>query len=990
MPHKSKEKQQQTVRIETNASYMDTGSTKLRNAPDLDGKLDYPIMKHAARIPVVTQLKRPDEASVIKAHKEVGLKLSSGSILHPKRVSRAVEKYNKQKDLLELSQHEYDVRDESKEMMVDSLSEMDLSSLMYEDSKKSADENLFDHYAELRRDFVYIKAYEESVENNKDMDDEERAKHKARIRTLADIRTYYEVIEALMLNKYYAYLPRAEMLKLGEDTLMVRLNKLYEEEPDRRNIQLIDFYQNLLRLKRLGIKDAKDIKEREAAYLKEFQGEPEGYVRDAAVESKKLVDTYTRFLKNLEKKRGFLTEEDKKKRRYQFFSVCAADLKVYRNTITAMRTEDSNKLIEDFNEYNFYHEQTEFENDFTDQTIEGVLNENPDAKMLEKRDKPPKGIELSAKQKEGVRIIQTFLLRRSSQDADVSESFVSSLLQAPPEQQLTVFYLVESGRQSKGMKADFYTALKDYTPDPDVFRKKVKKHFWGGTNWNVISDAVQAAKGLGEEIKIHAELSVKAEEAETALRAVERDPAKYKEQGKNAMDAITFHAAALRQLYALAGMNEDMPPDLAEDRKLRERMYSEYKQIGVLAKKLGDIIKDHPDILAKIDKKDTGKEKSEIKEEKKESKTARAIEGAAGVNKYFAPSRLIEIGASGLASDMDDIAKAFVEGNIYYNLTKGSLLNLSSVISIVDSIYGLFMLSGQKNMTMAEGYVKYTGRINGLILNMDWTGAGVLGTLKNFDVIDSTATEVVTAGTVLTGVSIAGSIVSMTADAVQLGRMISNGKDLKQAHEKLKRRTGDRQKNAGEKRLERYLKHQERETDRQKLSAEVNLIKDTASTAAMVMSATGVLAPIAAAIKVTSGVTGVLHNFFFDRSWKKDNIRQTVDEYLGVKELVSGLKDNYNINVRGMSDIALEKQVRREALGKLGFTSDKQCYRHICRQFAEMLYTKLFCGECESRDEWDMYNSALAGLGMSKVVYRNDFGDKPQPTVQAIFARMYA
>ena len=989
MPYKSKEKQKSTT-IETNASYMDAGSTKLIEAPDLDGKLDYPIMKHAARMPVVTNLKRPDEAAVVKAHKEVGLKLSSGSLLHPKRVSRAVEKYNKQKDLLTLSQMEYKVSEDSKEIMVDSLAEMDLSSLMYEDSKKSADENLFDHYAELRNDFVYIKAYEESVADNKTMNDEERAKHQARIRTLTDIRTYYEVLEALMLNKYYAYLPRAEMMKLGEDTLMVRLNKLYEAEPDRRNIQLIDFYQNLLRLKRLGIKNAKDIKEREASYLKEFKGEPEADERDAAAESEKLVDTYKRFLKNLKNKEVYLTGDDRKKRRYQFFSVCAKDLRVYRNTISAMRSEAARKLIEDFNEYEFYREKIEFEHDYTDQTIEGVLNENPDTKMLEKRSEAPEGIEISEKQKKGMRIIQSFLLRRSSQDADVSESFVSSLLQAPPEQQLMVFYLVESGRQSKGVGADFYTALSDYTPDLNVFRKKVKKHFWGGTNWNVISDAVQAAKGLGEEITIHAGLSRRAEEAERQLKESEDDPAKYMDQGRNTMRAIAWHAATLKQLYALSGMHEDMPPDLVENRKLRERMYTEYKQIGELAKKLGDIIKDHPEILAKLDKKESGSIKTEIKEEKGESAAAKAIGGAAGVNRYIAPSRLIEGGAAGLASDIDKTAKAFIEGNIYYNLTKGSLLNLSSVISIVESIYGLFLLSGQKNMTLAEEVVKYGTKINGIVLNMDWTGSGVLGTLKMFNTVDSAAEDVAVAGAVLTGVGIAGSVVSVSLNAVQLGRMVSNGKDLKRAHDKLKARSANREKDASEKRLERYLKHQERETGRQRVAAEVNLIKDSATTAALVMGATGVLAPVAAAIKVTNGIVGVLHNFFFDPSWKKDNIRHTVDEYLGVDKIVSELKNNYNAGVHDIGDITLEKYVRREALGKLGFTSDKQCYRHICRQFAELLYTKLFCKGCSSRDEWDMYNSALAGLGMDKVKYRNDYGDHPKPSMQAIFAKMCA
>lgn len=991
MPHKSLQKEKHAP-IDTNASHMDTGSTKLLEAPDLDGKLDYPIMKNAARIPLITKLKKPSEEAVIKSHQEVGLKLSAGSMLHPKRVSRAIEKFNRQKELLGYSKVKYEANDRVKDEMVDSLSNIDLSSFMYEDSKKSADENLFDHYDNLKSNFAYIESYEESINEDEEMSEEDRAKHLARIKTLADIRTFYEVWEALMLNKYYAHLPRAEMMKLSETTLMVRLGKLYEEEPQKRNVQLIDFYQNLLRLKRLGINGAKDVKEREAAYLKELKGEPETEARDAAAESKKLVDTYKRFLKNLDKKKGYLSEDDLKKRRYQFFSVCGKDIRAFRNTINAIGSDAARKVIEDYDEYNFYHEREEFEFDYADQVIENVLNDNPDAHMLEKRNEAPEGIELSEKQKEGIRIIQSFLLRRSSQDANASESFVSSLAQAPPEQQLTAFYLVEKGRQAKGIGADFYSAITDYVPDLGAFRKKVNKHFWGGTNWNVISDAVQAAKDLGADIKIHAELTLKAEEAEAALEETQKDPGKFMDQGKSAVEALSYHAASLKQLYALAGMHEDMPPDLAEDRKLREKMYSEYKQIGELAKTLSDIIKDHPEVLAKLDKKETGDNKTKIKEEKGKSAFGKGIGFAAGVNKYIAPTRLIEGGASVLAGEMDKAAKAFTEGNIYYTMTRGSVLNLSAVISIVDSIYGLFLLSGQTNMTLAEELVKTSGKVTSIVSNLAMTGSGVLGTLTSFNVVEKTAEDVVAAGSVFTGVTMAGLVASVATNSLELGRTVSNGKELKRAKEKLESRTENREKDASEKRLERYLKHQDRETGRQGVTATVNLTKDAASTAAMVMAATGVLLPIAATIKVTSGVIGVFHNFIFDRSWKKDNIKRTVDEYLEVDKLVSELRDDPNLSMRlrNMGNIALEDHVRQEALGKLGFTSYKQCYKLICKQFAELLYTKLFCNACSSKDEWNMYNQALAGLGMKRLVYKKNFGDNPQPSMQAILARMYA
>ena len=143
--------------------------------------------------------------------------------------------------------------------------------------------------------------------------------------TLKDIRTYYQTVESFMSNNYYALLPRWEMLKLNYGQLRQKLFELYNAEP--RNGDLILYYQDLIRLKQLDIKDVKSIKVRQDRYYAELKelNTPLEDKRKPANELKKIAASYKELTETLNKKGHFLKPAERRLRVKQFFDVYSTD-----------------------------------------------------------------------------------------------------------------------------------------------------------------------------------------------------------------------------------------------------------------------------------------------------------------------------------------------------------------------------------------------------------------------------------------------------------------------------------------------------------------------------------------------------------------------------------------------------------------------------------------------------------------------------------------
>ncbi len=986
--------EQQLEEKKTITSSMNLGSTKLKQADDIGGSLEYPIMKEALKLPEITELKKPKKEAVLKANREVGLSMSFHALRHPKRVRRAKAKYMLQQNLATRQQkYKQAIRDENyTEADLAGIRTLNLSAMMYDDSKKAADENLIEHYSALKKCFSYIDAYGKSIDEQKkkeglsEIEKNNIMRNEAHLRTLVDIRTFYEVQEALMSNKYYALLPRDEMKKLSYQVIRARLQKLYEQEEGKRNNELIDYYQNLLRLKQLGITDGESVKKREKSYLKSLQDDTYEDTRNAEEEMEKITDAYVAMLKNFGKKANFLTEQDSKVKRLMFFKTLGKDIDKFRDKA---KGRDARNMLFFYDECKW--ELTGFENKIggTTRAVDNLMSEEAD--HLEKRDKALDGISISDNQMARMREIQGFLMRRSWQESRSNDSFVFNLLRMPPEQQLLAFYLIENKRESGALPADFYTALVDYKPNLSKIRDRVNISFYkkGKTKWDIISRAVRSASSLSNEFEEYSETSGIIEKAERRLSETDKNGGEAAEKGRYLVEAISGHTSLLAQFYRGSGLTGDMPLDLVLNGRLREKMYDEYRRIGDLSERLVKLIEDNPDLKVKLDNYAKEGPSPEYTEAEKKSAGKKVLDAAGKSVKVYKTVKTVDDIGGGLSGVLSSTVKKFRSNNSAYNLTRSSLGQLKSFIGFAELLYGFFTENKEDpTLTETSRFIKKVdGRLD-VVNTVKSTAESALGVLKNAKVIDGKTRTMDRVNKISKSTGIVTSSLSWGLKAVKLGQAVSNESDIRLAGKMYKNKVAKSKKTRDDRHLERFLSHEKRETRRQKVSAAVNFTKNSFDLAAKIMSITGAPGVAGSVIKIVTGVADFLYKNIYDKSKRKSNIKATVDEFLGVDKVVKQIKEGNEWDVSSLKDKDLRRNARKEALGRLGYTSYKDCFSDICGKFAEFLYGKLFLGKTSGLTEWSIYSTALKALGMADVPYLKDYGDNPQPTIEMIKAKI--
>lgn len=988
----TQEQQRQKIQLSPLKEYnssMTIGTTTFKQVDDLGGKLEFPIMKYAGNIPLITDLKKPSKAMVLKASEEVGLSTSFHTLRHPKRVKRAKAKFEMQKSLAEKQKRTYKIDEESPEIGLATIRSLPLGNLMFDDEERPADEKLLRHYNNLKKTFAYIDEYAKDLNKEKEKkglseyDTRALIRDEAHLRTLVDIRTFYEIQEALMSNKYYALLPREEMLKLSYPILRARLGKLYEVEPEKRNKELIDYYQNLIRLKQLGLSDARSVKKREERYTKHTE---DIYIdkRDGEAELQKISDAYHDMLHAFGKKGNFYSEEDRRLRRQKFFEVLGKDIDKFRDKAKGDEVKDM------LDAYDMTKREFKEEEGSIDKYI--ISNMSEDAELLEKRDEVLKGIFISDAQKERMHEVKAFLMRRCWQEKRSNDSFMLNMLKIPPEQQLLAFYLIENKRERSNVPADFYAAIADYQPNLDAIRERLNKHFYnfGKTNWNIVSRAVRTASGLSGEFEEFAETSAFIDKSEKNLSTIKEDTTDISDQGRALIEAISGHASRLAQFYRGSGLADEMPLDLVENGKLREKMFEEYRRIGELSDRLGKLLENNPQIETQL--KNYAKEggSPEYKEAEKKDIARNVLDKGQTVNKYYKIVKAVEdIGGSVIGLFVSAV-KNFRGDNVAYNTTKSSLGELQSILGFSEMFYGFFT-DKKEDPTLSEGS-KFVEKVNSrlsVVKNFKGTASGMLSILTTSKAVNKEANDVQKVSKFFKSVGIITSTGTTTLSAVKLGQAISNANEVKLANKMLKEKTEGRDTTKDEKRLKRYLSHEKRETKRLKTTAAVNFARDALSLATDILNLTGAPGVVGNIAKFINGVAGFLYKNAYDRTKRKSNMKATVDEFLGVDKVVKSIKNNPDVwEMKNKSEKDIRRNARKEALGHLGYISYKDCFKDICRKFAEFLYEKIFLGGAKTISEWVMYNTALRALGMADVPYLDDYGDNPQPTVEMIQAKI--
>ncbi|MCR5775342.1 MAG: hypothetical protein K6G42_09690 [Lachnospiraceae bacterium] len=1048
-----------------------------------------PIMKKLNGLPAVIPQGNPSEQEVLKAHDEVGLKLSANSKKHPRRVTRAAEKRTLQRNV-EAKRNAMAAF--QKDPSVDAYGMMEalgIEKLMFDKSGKTSYEKLEKNYEAIRKTLAYLPDYEAAItqrKGNPNLTDAEKdalVKSEAKLKALYDIRAYYDVFERLMLNRYYVMLPHKEMHALSYKELRIRLQKLYLEP--RRNEQLIDYYQNLIRLREIGLTDGKSASARIDEYYSDLKGEqPAQEERDPEEEMKKMMKAYQEMKSYLGKGNRLTTPDTAAAYRNMLFRTFEADIICFRSSISNPKG-DMGEFLRDYDKYVTQRnsalssaraeEQTRLQaelqaatqagdqeairaatealNNATarataraaleatlqaeiqsgDQTriraaylalnreepkeaIRDVAKDDlyrimsgahkPDDEALLERDdgNVSTGIKLSDEQLEGVRLIGAWIIRHAFTERKKHDSFAFNLLRTRPEQQLLIYYLVENNKQDSAMGIDFYSALNNYQPNLERFKENAGK-------WENISGALRASIAINGEIKKYGIIADAIKQSDEIIKqdtdqAVQphRSP---QDQRITVIQAMAQRGIMLKMLYRNAGLHEDMPPDMAEDPVLRKRMLDEYKQIGALAGRLNALnqqLGDGADPRPSYDSpQNLRADRDEVSADEKSNVLATADSGMSAVNEYVLGDALG--GLQNVMGGTGGYTDFFRNTQVFGSISNG-VYGLTAVLGFIGAALTSANIATTHGLTVADRTAQ------GLSVSGDFSNSisGVLTTVGGFMSVFSSSSssasqsvqwlgnaseavwncasasdKVLVAGGAF---AICAGVVKTVASGVQLGRALSSKSDISRSRETLATKD-EKNLTADEKILKRFLDHQSNETTRQAGTAGVGVATGLLAVGAGVLMMSGFLAPIGAVVGLAALGIDLTFGKLLNRSRKKNNRKAAVDEFLRTDALMEKVLDEHpqKDRLRNMDKGKLRELVREEALSMVGFCSYDECYKHVCTQYATMLYENVFVKNTANPQEKKMYKDAMESLGM-KIVEPKVQGDVGKPSVEAMVAKM--
>ena len=977
----------------TISASISAGTTTLQPVEKISERVASPIMSNSVKeLTPVLKIKLPDKALIKKVREEAGIKQRSNAIKETNRQTQAATKYLMQKRLYLLQQQpaaEY--TQEVMDNQAEKLRTLDLSEMVFKDSGLNFDKNFLDNYDKIKANLACIDAFETKVVNARatltEKDLPAHLESEAQLRTLKDIRSFYELRASLMANPYYSVLPLDKLLKTPYKDLLSSLDDFLDAE--EKDYNLIDYYQTLIRLHNLGITDTKSVQARKAEYLQKLSySKEDSDDRDGAEEIKKIEIGYRKLLEMLDDRKTLYSENEKKKYTDQFFAAHQKDIMAFDKF--ADKDDDFYEKFRLDYEHYLNSPKAEYAEETADLLSKTVGDD--DARLQRRKsDEIPEGIEINEKQIEEMRKIQAFLLRRSCREKEKYGPFIHHFLQTPLEQQLTAFYLLETGREKVSMGSDFFLAINEYTPNLSNFKKMVRGRTFS-LKWQSICDAVQGAKDLSKEMETYAQLITDTKNADESFEESKKGDDNYSEQGYKALDSIGYHLGVLEFLYRSAGMHKDMSPDMVKDEKLRARMFAEYRKIGDLAAQLEEISKKDPNFEDPESHVQEG-ETSEYKE-KEGPDVAAGIMAGVGVTAYINTyPNLAMANIQKIAKATNNMKLLMFLGNKDVAASGASFTAISSICTGILSTYGMYKLWNKEGLTSADKAAQWTTLSAGATVGLVQGSSTVLTIMTLKHKIDPKSAGFTRAGVALGAIGVVASTAATVASGIQLGRTVSSGLDIKRSRTALdEKKKAKNPISTDEKTLDRFLTHQQRDVSRQKASKSVAFVNSGIGTFSAISAMTGVLAPLSIVGGIISFVGGEIWNKIVDRAWRNSIIKKAVDEKLGLNDLVAKLKQSHSnkAELSKMKDDDLKNIVRDEAMANYGFTSFKSYFKHVCTEFAKLLYNKVFEDTEVSEKDRNMYEDALKSLGMKIKKPKPGKKEKgvPYPPVNAIVTKL--
>jgi len=927
----------------------------------------------------------PTIQDVEGAYTEVELSMSSNAKKKEKEKTEAQARFAQQTSY---SQLQAPVKQPfaDDQALKDKLDRLDVGSLMHEKDGKNGYERLIAKYGEIQTELQYIDDYQRFVKNR--LDNEmpnlqpndpaavEIRKEQAKLMALYDIRAYYDVLGDMLNNRYYALLPQDKMEKLTYDDLRERLNKLYSAA--NPNEELIKYYQNLVRLRELDLSKEGNAKEREVHYEKDLDPAPE--VKEDKRKPAKVIKEMAVLYEKLVKYSGSGTHlcdpNTSDMYRKKFLETYKADYDKFKNAPGVdLRKSPMSKLAIAFNNY-----QPGGNVAAADTLHALVLGKKPEFREEIKRSgTSTPGIQLSAEQTESIHELGRYVLQKGIEKNKIP--FVNNLLQASPDQQLLMFFLLECGFQTRALDAAFFQALNNYKPDLE----RVKKL---GTFEN-LSKAMRISIHMMPQLEAYGimQQNIEAADADVDYDKIPGDPQhknrSFDAKKQSVIDAMAARGRLLRMLYKNAGLHENMPPDMASDPVLRKKLLDEYKKIGDLCTRLRAIIDEEraanpqpnpqPDYNSPLIRADMARKRGTVGV----SNFDAANEGIQSANEYV---------MNDAVASLNNLAIAVTWGDMgLMNIPSGGVMGLAGVMGALTLVMSCISYGKEySGMTTADSWAQGIG-LGGDLLGTTssfLTGAGAL-TQFAADAGKDLLTQATNLNVAAGAFALGAGVVKLGVSATQWRRAWVANDEVDESKKALDQTLAQKQAagqsiSKDEERLQRFLTHQKRDNHIQEASAGMGVL-----TGGMLAVAGGLMmgtatAPVGAIVGIVAVGIDVITKISCWRA-RKHNMKLTVDEYLHLDQAVAEVHSHHNEDrIKNKEPEEIKDMVREEMLAMLGFSSVKDCYREICEEIAATLYEK---GVVDQNPD-PMYDNAVKSLNMK--VDRV----KGIPTFDAIFTKL--
>ncbi len=941
-----------------------------------------PVMKKlsaaaSSSLPVAN----PTVPEVEAAYSEVELDMSSNSSKKEKKRAEAQSRYDQQSAFSKkaaVTVTPFGVNDVKEE-----LHKLNVNSLMHQESGETGYERFLAKYNEIKTALGHIDEYKAYVQNRLDNElpglqqgapaIKEIREEQAKLKTLYDIRAYYDVLEDMLKNKYYALLPQDRMEKLSYHELRRRLNKLYEAN-DPSKEELIKYYQNLVRLRELDLSKEGNAEDREKLYERELDTTPE--TKEDKRDPVKVMKNMAELFKKLEEYTGsekhLCDSGTCDMYRKKFLETHLADYNKFKNKPKVDLTKSPlDKLDTAFKAYLQPGGNTPQE-DHLHSILQAKKPEFDDA--ITRKTESSEGIELKQEQRDSINEIGAFIMEKGIKDKKIP--FVNNLLQAPPDQQLLIFYLIECNMQPVALDASFFVALNDYKPNIERF-----KYFASFEN---MSKAMRRSIQMRPQLIEYGRLQKKIKDADADVE-YDKDKTDPKQKNRSFDDkkqavvkALVNRGKLLKMLYKNAGLHEGMPPDMASNLVMRKRIMDEFKEMGNLCGRLSQIVKEEKDANPQAaatdpeinyESKRLRQDRPVLKETSDDDHFDQANEDMGRINEYLADDGL---------GIIDDLTVALTRGDPgFLNVLSFGVTGLAGVLGAIGVVMGGISYSREFNgMTAADAWAQGIGLggsvlgVTGTLLSSASALTDVIGnTVKLFEVGTEVGDELIKhAGdmSVAAGVFAVGAgAVQMGVSAVQLTRSIAANYDVERSEKALaqtlaQKKAKGQEITADEERLGRFLTHQKLENHIQEGSAVMGGVNGfLAATAGGLMMGVAT-APFGALVGLLAIGSSIITKV---SCWgvRKHNKTLTVDAYLHLDDAVQEvLKKHKDQRIKDKKADDIKDMVREEMLAMMGFSSKDDCFRFICEQMAETLYLK----GVEDQNPEKMYEDAVASLNM--------------------------